>query len=76
MKRPGISRAGQQRNVDAPGEVLVQQGDSEVRFFVVVSGELEVLRPSGTAETLFTVHSPGQLGAFGPSLFVGSRVCF
>ena len=43
-----------------PGEVLVEQGDSAVPFFVVVSGELEVVRPSGAAETLVTVHGPGQ----------------
>src|ERR1700694_2258129 len=43
-----------------PGEVLVEQGDSAVPFFVVVSGELEVVRPSGAAETLVTVHVPGQ----------------
>src|SRR5260370_32120061 len=44
-----------------PGEVLVEQGDSAVPFFVVISGELEVLRPSGVDETLVTVHAPGQL---------------
>jgi thioredoxin reductase (NADPH) len=27
---------------------------------VVVSGELEVVRPSAAAETLVTVHAPGQ----------------
>ncbi len=43
-----------------PGEVLVEQGDSAVPFFVVISGELEVLRPSGIDETLVTVHAPGQ----------------
>jgi thioredoxin reductase (NADPH) len=42
------------------GEVLVEQGDSAVPFFVVVSGELEVVRPSGAAETLVAVHVPGQ----------------
>jgi len=42
------------------GEVLVEQGDREVPFFVVVSGEVEVVRPSGAAETLITVHGPGQ----------------
>ena len=45
----------------SPGEVLVEQGDSAVPFFVVISGELEVLRPSGVDETLVTVHAPGQL---------------
>jgi thioredoxin reductase (NADPH) len=44
-----------------PGEVLVEPGDSAVPFFVVISGELEVLRPSGVDETLVTVHAPGQL---------------
>jgi thioredoxin reductase (NADPH) len=42
------------------GEVLVEQGDKEVPFFVVVSGEVEIVRPSGAAETLITVHGPGQ----------------
>jgi thioredoxin reductase (NADPH) len=42
------------------GEVLVEQGDSAVPFFVVVSGELEIVRPSGAAETLVTVHGCGQ----------------
>jgi len=42
------------------GEVLVEQGDSAVPFFVVVSGEIEIVRPLGAAETLITVHRPGQ----------------
>ena len=40
--------------------MLVEQGDSAVPFFVVISGELEVLRPSGADETVVTVHAPGQ----------------
>ena len=43
-----------------PGEVLVEQGESAVPFFVVVSGELEVVRPSGADETLITIHAAGQ----------------
>ena len=44
--------------------MLVEQGDSAVPFFVVISGELQVLRPSGIDETLVTVlmletSSPG-----------------
>ena len=42
------------------GEVLVEQGDSIVPFFVVVSGELEIVRPSCAGETLVTIHGPGQ----------------
>jgi thioredoxin reductase (NADPH) len=42
------------------GEVLYEQGDSAASFFVVVSGELEVVRPSGTVETLVTVYGSDQ----------------
>ena len=42
------------------GEVLVEQGEREIPFFVVVSGEVEIVRPSGAAETLVTIHRPGQ----------------
>ena len=42
------------------GEVLYEQGDSAASFFVVVSGELEVVRPSGPVETLVTIHGSGQ----------------
>jgi thioredoxin reductase (NADPH) len=42
------------------GEVLYEQGDSAVPFFVVVSGELEVVRPLIAVETLITVHGSGQ----------------
>jgi thioredoxin reductase (NADPH) len=54
-----IAAHGQMRATQS-GEVLVEQGDTAVPFFVVVSGELEVLHPSGAAETLVTVHAPGQ----------------
>ncbi|MGB6532402.1 MAG: cyclic nucleotide-binding domain-containing protein, partial [Candidatus Nitrosopolaris sp.] len=40
--------------------MLVEQGDSIVPFFVVVSGELEIVRPSCAGETLVTIHGPGQ----------------
>jgi thioredoxin reductase (NADPH) len=41
------------------GEVLVEQGDSKVPFFVVTSGALELLRP-GATDTHITFISPGQ----------------
>src|SRR3954451_8691115 len=53
------AREGDMRDVRA-GEVLAEQGDSAVSFFVVVSGELEVVRPSGAVETLVTIHGPGE----------------
>src|SRR5215831_9229898 len=54
-----IAVHGQMRAIE-PGKVLVEQGDSTVPFFVVVSGELEIVRPSGAAEPLVTIHGPGQ----------------
>ena len=42
------------------GEVLAEAGDFVVSFFVVTAGQVEVVRPSGTTETLVTVHGPGQ----------------
>src|SRR6059036_2184196 len=43
-------------------EVLYEQGETDVQFFVVISGELEVVRPMGAAavETLVTVYRSGQ----------------
>jgi thioredoxin reductase (NADPH) len=54
-----IAARGRAREIQ-PGEVLYEQGDSAVPFFVVVSGELEVVRPSGVVETLVTVYESGQ----------------
>jgi thioredoxin reductase (NADPH) len=42
------------------GEVIVEQGDRNVPFFVVVSGEVEIVRPSGDVEMLITAQGPGQ----------------
>ena len=42
------------------GEVLIEQGDRVVPFFVVTAGELEIVRPSGATPTFITVVGPGQ----------------
>ena len=54
-----ISLHGHTREMQR-GQVLVEQGDRDVPFFVVVTGELEIVRPSGGVETLVTVFGPGQ----------------
>lgn len=54
-----IASHGHARAIER-GEVLVEQGDSDVPLFVVVSGEVEIVRPTGSAETLITIHGPGQ----------------
>ena len=42
------------------GEVLIESGDRIVPFFVITAGQIEIVRPSGTSQTLITVHGPGQ----------------
>src|SRR5215467_7702174 len=42
------------------GEVLIEVGDRTLHFFVVVSGELEALRPTAASETTIVVFLPGQ----------------
>ncbi len=43
-----------------PGEVLVEQGSSVIPFFVVMQGELQIVRPSDGTETLIAVVGPAQ----------------
>src|SRR5687767_1580867 len=60
--------AGQVERIAAHGhvrpirarEVLVEPGQQIVPFFVVTAGQLEVVRPSRTSETLVIVYGPGQ----------------
>lgn len=56
-----ITPRGRTRAVQR-GEVLYEQGEIDVPFFVVGSGELEVVRPlgPGAVETLVTVYRSGQ----------------
>lgn len=54
-----IAARGKKRKVSA-GEVLIEQGDAGVPFFVVVTGELEIVQPSRRGEELIVTHGPGQ----------------
>jgi thioredoxin reductase (NADPH) len=54
-----VAKHGRTRTVRS-GEVLVEQGDTAVSFFVVISGELEAVRPTGTTETLLLIVRAGQ----------------
>jgi thioredoxin reductase (NADPH) len=48
------------RRQTSRGEVLFQAGDRNVPVFVVISGELEVLRPTDTGDTVVVTHRSGQ----------------
>src|SRR5690242_17912715 len=54
-----IAGHGRRRPV-ARGEVLVEVGDRPVPFFVILSGAVEVLRPTHAAEMLIVTHHAGQ----------------
>ena len=58
--------------------MLLDVGDKTVPLFLVVSGELEMLRPVGTTETTIVTLSPGQFSGEA-SLITGrrsfSRIC-
>ncbi|HTH07135.1 MAG TPA: FAD-dependent oxidoreductase, partial [Ilumatobacteraceae bacterium] len=50
---------GQSRTV-SPGEVLFDVGQTVVPFFVITSGQVEIVRPALPIETVITVHGPGE----------------
>ena len=54
-----IATYGLTRSVQ-PGDVLIEQGDTSMPFFVVIKGEVEIVRPFGTNETLITIHGNSE----------------
>jgi thioredoxin reductase (NADPH) len=56
------------RRAIAPGEVLIDVGHRPVPFFVVLTGEVQVLRPSGGTEALIVTHHAGQFTGEGTML--------
>jgi thioredoxin reductase (NADPH) len=57
------------------GEVLYEPGEKAAPFFIIVSGELEVVRPTFPVETLVTVYGPGQFTGE-TSILSGRRTLF
>jgi thioredoxin reductase (NADPH) len=54
-----IAVHGKARRVRA-GETLVQQGEIAMRFFVVLSGRLDVLQMADRGEQIVATHYPGE----------------
>ena len=54
-----IAAYGRTRSVQT-GDVLIEQGDTSMPFYVVITGEVEIVRPFGAHETLITIHGNGQ----------------
>src|SRR6266404_9068625 len=54
-----IASVGERREVRA-GEMLFDVGDQNTRFFVVLCGAVDIVRPVGDHEEPVTAHHPGQ----------------
>src|SRR5712672_3023615 len=54
-----IAAVGKPRQVDG-GQMLIHQGDATVPFFVVISGEIEILQPTANGELPITNHLAGE----------------
>jgi thioredoxin reductase (NADPH) len=54
-----IAGVGERREIRA-GEMLFDLGDQNTRFFVVLSGAIDIVRPVGDREEPVTAHGPGQ----------------
>jgi len=54
------------------GDVLIDVGDTPVPFFVVKSGQVQIVRPSLQGDTLVVVHGPGRFTGEA-NLFLGRR---
>jgi len=66
-----IAPHGRRRSI-APGDVLVDAGERVVPFFLVLSGRIQILRPSSAGETLIVSHGPGQFTGEG-NMLTGRR---
>src|SRR5258708_31523154 len=47
------------RNVKA-GDILFEPGDTDIPFFVLLSGSMEIVQPDRHAERLIVNHDPGE----------------
>lgn len=42
------------------GEVLIEEGETDVPFFVIQSGEIEIVRPSSLGDLVIAANGPGK----------------
>ena len=52
-------RPGSKLRKVQPGDILFQPDDTEVPFFVLLSGSMEIVQPDLTGERPITTHGPG-----------------
>jgi len=66
-----IAKVGVTRPI-APGDVLIEAGDHVVPFFVVTSGEIEIIQSARGGDALVAVHGPGKFTGEA-NLIIGRR---
>src|SRR2546427_696516 len=54
-----VKTHGQIRQI-SEGDVLFNAGDPAVKFFLVIRGQIELVRPTSDTETQIRVYGPGQ----------------
>jgi len=54
-----VRGCGKLRKVE-PGEILFEPGDTEVPFFVLLSGSMEIVQPDFAGEREIVKHGPGE----------------
>src|ERR1700759_3606777 len=65
-----IAACGATRDVEA-GTTVVEQGDANIPFIVVLSGELEIVRPTAAGDEGVAVHKAGNF--FGDIVMLSGR---
>jgi len=55
------------------GEIVFEPGDTDVPFFVLLSGSMEVVQPDLTGERLVALHAPGEFT--GEITMISGRRC-
>jgi thioredoxin reductase (NADPH) len=67
-----IRPVGKTRHVEK-GEILFDVGDTNVPFFVLLSGAMEIVQPGFAGESAVTTHKPG--GFTGEMTMISGRRC-
>ncbi len=67
-----LAQFGTERTIEA-SEILFRAGDPSYDFMVILEGEVDIVRPDPTGETVIVTHGPGRfLGEL--NLFTGQRL--
>src|ERR1700722_8394008 len=66
-------RSGSKLRQVTKGEILFEPGDTEVPFFVLLSGRMEIVQPDLNGESMVATHGPGNFT--GEMTMISGRRC-